>query len=171
MGAARRAHQFHTAKFKALADKGVTLQNIVYYRSTGAFSEWATHYFVMTGSLASLVAAPPVETPPSALRRPAARALAPAPRPPPHPPAKASAAPVLYGRTRRERRPRLQRPSRGRGSAAPQADLQLLRGADAFVGTAASFTSRLALLAIAGESGALPAFELLDRPLGQLWFA
>ena len=48
MGAARRAHQFHTAKFKALADKGVTLQNIVYYRSTGAFSEWATHYFVMT---------------------------------------------------------------------------------------------------------------------------
>ena len=52
-----------------------------------------------------------------------------------------------------------------------QADLRLLRGADAFVGTAASFTSRLALLAIVGEGGVLPSFELLDRPLGQLWFA
>ena len=51
------------------------------------------------------------------------------------------------------------------------ADLQLLRDADAFVGTAASWTSRLALLAIVGQTGGLPPFELLDKPLGQLWFA
>jgi hypothetical protein len=39
------------------------------------------------------------------------------------------------------------------------------------IGTAASWTSRLALLAISGEAGGLPPFELLDKPLGQLWFA
>ena len=51
------------------------------------------------------------------------------------------------------------------------ADLHLLRAADAFVGTAASWTSRLALLAISGEAGGLPPFEMLDKPLGKLWFA
>lgn len=30
--------QFHMAKFKALRADGVALENIVYYRSTGAFS-------------------------------------------------------------------------------------------------------------------------------------
>ena len=39
------------------------------------------------------------------------------------------------------------------------------------IGTAASWTSRLALLAMSGEAGRLPPFELLDKPLGQLWFA
>ena len=49
------------------------------------------------------------------------------------------------------------------------ADLELLAGADAFVGTAASWTSRMALLAIVGERGELPPFELLDGPLGSVW--
>ena len=47
----------------------------------------------------------------------------------------------------------------------------LIQHADAFVGTAASWTSRVALLAIVGESGALPPFVTVDRPLKQLWFA
>ena len=51
------------------------------------------------------------------------------------------------------------------------ADLQLLSRADAFVGTAASWTSRLVLLAIAGEIAAVPPFAMVDKPLGQLWFA
>ena len=51
------------------------------------------------------------------------------------------------------------------------ADLELLSRAHGFVGTAASFASRLALLAIVGERGAVPPFVMLDRPLGQLWFA
>ena len=52
------AQQFHTAKFRALkAERGVDLQNIVYYRSTGAFSPAATHYFVMTAESDSLLAA------------------------------------------------------------------------------------------------------------------
>ena len=51
------------------------------------------------------------------------------------------------------------------------ADLHLLQAADAFVGTSASWTSRLALLAVTGRTGAPPPFELLDKPLGQLWFA
>ena len=50
-------------------------------------------------------------------------------------------------------------------------DLRLLSASHGFVGTAASWTSRLALLAITGERGALPPFVMLDRPLGQLWFA
>ena len=49
------------------------------------------------------------------------------------------------------------------------ADLDLLAGADAFVGTAASWISRLALLAIAGEAGSLPPHEFLDMPLGSVW--
>ena len=49
------SHQFHQAKFTSLADAGVTLQNIVYYRSTGAYSEWATHYFVMTAQADSML--------------------------------------------------------------------------------------------------------------------
>ena len=63
------------------------------------------------------------------------------------------------------------RPPRRAVFASLFADLRLLRAADAFVGTSASWTSRLALLAITGETGALPPFELLDKPLGQLWFA
>ena len=51
------------------------------------------------------------------------------------------------------------------------ADLELLARADAFVGTAASWTSRVALLAMLGERGALPPFVMVDRPLRQLWFA
>ena len=33
------AQQYHTARFARLKDSGIVLQNIVYYRSTGAFSE------------------------------------------------------------------------------------------------------------------------------------
>ena len=52
------SHQYFQQQFKSLHDDhGVELQNCVYYRSTGAFAPQATHYFVMTGSLASLVAA------------------------------------------------------------------------------------------------------------------
>ena len=51
------------------------------------------------------------------------------------------------------------------------ADLELLARADAFVGTAASFTSRVLLLAIIGDSGALPPFSMVDRPLRRLFFA
>ena len=51
------------------------------------------------------------------------------------------------------------------------ADLLLLSTADMLVGTAASWTSRLALYAIVGESGALPPFEMIDRPLRGLWFS
>ena len=49
------------------------------------------------------------------------------------------------------------------------ADLALLSSADMFVGTSASMTSRLALLAIIGRSGVLPPFVLLDRPFGQVF--
>ena len=51
------------------------------------------------------------------------------------------------------------------------ADLELLSAADAFVGTAASWTSRAALLAIVGERGVVPPFAMVDRPLKQLWFS
>ena len=52
------------------------------------------------------------------------------------------------------------------------ADLELLAHADAFVGTAASWTSRVALLALVGETGALPPFAMVDRPIGtKLFFA
>ena len=47
----------------------------------------------------------------------------------------------------------------------------LLAHADAFIGTASSFTSRVILLAIAGERGAVPPFAMVDRPLHELWFA
>ena len=48
------AQQYHTQRFGRLKDKGVTLQNFVYYRSSGAFSSAATHYFVMTADADSL---------------------------------------------------------------------------------------------------------------------
>lgn len=51
------------------------------------------------------------------------------------------------------------------------ADLELLAHAHAFVGTAASWTSRVVFLAIIGERGVIPPFWMVDRPLGQLWFA
>ena len=48
----------------------------------------------------------------------------------------------------------------------------VLAHADAFVGTAASWTSRVALLALVGETGALPPFAMVDRPIGtKLFFA
>ena len=49
------------------------------------------------------------------------------------------------------------------------ADLDLLAGADAFVGTSASWISRLALLAITGEQAAMPPYEFLDAPLRSVW--
>ena len=51
------------------------------------------------------------------------------------------------------------------------ANLFVASRADAFVGTAASWTSRIALLAIIGESGSVPPFAMVDRPLKQVWFA
>ena len=51
------------------------------------------------------------------------------------------------------------------------ADLELLSRAEIFVGTSASWTSRLALLAIIGELGAIPPFALLDAPLRCVWCA
>ena len=58
---------------------------------------------------------------------------------------------------------------RARVVASFYADLDLLASADAFVGTSASWVSRLALLAIAGESGMAPPHEFLDGPLGSVW--
>ena len=49
------------------------------------------------------------------------------------------------------------------------ADLELLSRADAFVGTSASWVSRLALLAIIGEKAAIPPFALLDAPFLCVW--
>lgn len=49
------------------------------------------------------------------------------------------------------------------------ADLELLSRADAFVGTSASWVSRLALLAIIGEQAAIPPFALLDAPFLCVW--
>ncbi|KAL3916729.1 MAG: hypothetical protein SGPRY_006696, partial [Prymnesium sp.] len=51
------AHQFHTARFNRLYEReGVRLQNLVYYRSTGAFTPaCATHYFVFTAEAESLL--------------------------------------------------------------------------------------------------------------------
>ena len=43
-----------TPRFAGLRARGVNLQNIVYYRSTGAFSSTASHYFVMTAEAESL---------------------------------------------------------------------------------------------------------------------
>ena len=42
------SQQYFQAEFGALATNGVILENLVYYRSTGAFADAATHYFVMT---------------------------------------------------------------------------------------------------------------------------
>lgn len=49
--------QYHQAQFGALASQGVSLENIVYYRSTGNFAPHATHYFVMTTEQDALLAA------------------------------------------------------------------------------------------------------------------
>ena len=48
--------QYHQPLFNALEESGVALENFVYYRSTGCFSEVATHYVVMTTDVESLVA-------------------------------------------------------------------------------------------------------------------
>ena len=48
------AQQFNGPRFAGLRERGVNLQNIVYYRSTGAFSSTASHYFVMTAEADSL---------------------------------------------------------------------------------------------------------------------
>ena len=42
------SQQYFLAEFGALMSQGVVLENLVYYRSTGAFADAATHYFVMT---------------------------------------------------------------------------------------------------------------------------
>lgn len=50
------------------------------------------------------------------------------------------------------------------------ADLSLAaRGADAFVGTASSWFSRLELLAIIGRRAIIPPFVFVDRPMYELW--
>jgi len=49
------------------------------------------------------------------------------------------------------------------------ADISLLATAHAFVGTAASWLSRLALLCVIGQSGSVPPFALVDRPMAELW--
>ena len=46
--------QFYPDKFALLQPYGVRMQNLVYYRSSGAFSDAATHYFVMTTELDAL---------------------------------------------------------------------------------------------------------------------
>ena len=51
------------------------------------------------------------------------------------------------------------------------ADIELLSRADAFVGTAASWTSRILFLAILAERGAVPPFAMVDQPMRQVWFA
>ena len=49
------AQQFQKERFARLKEtQGVDLQNIVYYRSTGAFAATASHYFVMTADAESL---------------------------------------------------------------------------------------------------------------------
>ena len=55
LGESNWASQFHKERFARLKECGVDLQNMVYYRSTGAYSDWATHYFVMTASADSLL--------------------------------------------------------------------------------------------------------------------
>lgn len=50
------------------------------------------------------------------------------------------------------------------------ADLEMLAHADAFVGTAASWSSRLILLSIIGEAGVVPPFIFVDQPLKETWF-
>ena len=48
------ASQFYQDEFAALKASGVELENLVYYRSSGAFATSATHYFVMTTSSEAL---------------------------------------------------------------------------------------------------------------------
>ena len=51
------SQQYHQPIFAKLAADGVTLQNFVYYRSTGAFASSPVHYFVMTTELDALATA------------------------------------------------------------------------------------------------------------------
>jgi hypothetical protein len=48
------SQQFYQGEFGALEKQGIVLENLVYYRSTGAFAETATHYFVMTTTAEAL---------------------------------------------------------------------------------------------------------------------
>ena len=48
--------QYYQAEFARLEAQGVALENFVYYRSTGAFSDAPTHYFVMTTTSDALAA-------------------------------------------------------------------------------------------------------------------
>ena len=50
--------------------------------------------------------------------------------------------------------------------ASLHAELSLLSTADAFVGTSASYVSRLIWLLMVGRSGAVPPFVFIDEPLG-----
>ena len=46
--------QYHQQKFAMLHQYNVRIENLVYYRSSGAFSDAATHYFCMTAERESL---------------------------------------------------------------------------------------------------------------------
>jgi hypothetical protein len=48
--------QYYQAEFARLEAQGVALENFVYYRSTGTFSDAPTHYFVMTSTSDALAA-------------------------------------------------------------------------------------------------------------------
>ena len=48
--------QYYQDAFAALAAQGVPLENLVYYRSSGAFASAATHYFVLTTNAEALIA-------------------------------------------------------------------------------------------------------------------
>ena len=51
------ATQFYQTEFGQLhSSSGVLLENLVYYRSSGAYADSATHYFVMTTSSDALLA-------------------------------------------------------------------------------------------------------------------
>ena len=50
------SQQYYQDEFGALEQQGIVLENLVYYRSTGAFAETATHYFVMTTTAEALEA-------------------------------------------------------------------------------------------------------------------
>ena len=50
------SQQYWQAEFAALKAHGVALENLVYYRSTGAFTATPTHYFVLTTTSTALLA-------------------------------------------------------------------------------------------------------------------
>ena len=58
-----QSQQYFQAEFAELKSQGVALENFVYYRSTGAFSDAATHYFVMTSTSDALHAFGAVKNP------------------------------------------------------------------------------------------------------------